>query len=95
MKERVFVPLNNNVVIKQVESGKTIENNGLITAVVTETETIPEGIVIAKDVNIKVIDKGDTVVFIPVGTYKININGEIRLITNFENLVGKYKKWEQ
>lgn len=93
-KKKIFIPLNNNVLLEKAEVGEKIEQGGLIIGSVTEKNTIPEATVIEKDKKISEIAKGDKIVFIPHNTYDFFYNGKKHLITNFSNIIGKYKTWE-
>lgn len=95
MKDRRFIPLNNNVLLEEKKVGDIVEEGSLIISVTNDKITIPEALVIEKDNSIKDIDKNDEVVYIPTNTYKFQYNGKSHLITNFNNIVGKYKKWGQ
>lgn len=87
-----FIPLNNNVLIKKTEVGKTVKTDGFIVNYVSETQTIPEGLVLEKDSCIKTISNGDNIVFIPQNAYDFILNGEQCLIINYDSILGKLDK---
>lgn len=90
MKERRFSPLNNIVQLEQMKEGKQIKDeSGLVLDEVTAENTIPEGIVVAYDKDIKTLNKGDLVVFNSNNAYEFLLNGKKYLITNYDNLFGK------
>lgn len=87
-----FTPLNNNVLIKKTEVGKSVETDGFIVNYVSETQTIPEGVVVEKDLNITTVSKNDRVVFIPQNAYDFFLNEQQYLIVNYDSILGKIEK---
>lgn len=85
-KERRFIPLNGNVLLRKADINKQIKKGNFIVAETTAEKTIPEGVVVSADFD-KVKEK-DLVVFRPQGTYEFVLNGEVYLITNSNNILG-------
>lgn len=92
MKEKIFVPLNKNVLLEELEVGtQVINEGGFVTGEVTSEKTIPEATVIAVDSEISKLGKGDVAVYNSNHAYKFFFNNKEYYITNFENIFGKIK----